>query len=181
MTTTPDIDPVTLGRRVVEILEIGRRVATYKLATLSALIEYCVQHFPVDDPDASLDVPLDDLADRVIALCWRQVLPFKGAGLQGPDRTLRQNTGRKARILGEVEKFRETVKATDREMSLDIARSRARRDYERTRRNVRNVLVWRPPIPLAATARQGWRTGRLRSFSVRRLVDGRRRACTHHR
>ena len=84
MTTTPDIDPVTLGRRVVEILEIGRRVATYKLATLSALIEYCVQHFPVDDPDASLDVPLDDLADRVIALYWRQVLPFKGAGLQGP-------------------------------------------------------------------------------------------------
>ena len=148
MTTTspmgPAADPVALGRRVVEILEVGRRVATYKLATLSALIEFCVENFPVDDPTVSLDVPLDALADRVIALYWRQVLPFKGAGLHGPDRTLRQNTGKKARILLEVEKFRQAAKATDREMPLDIAKSRAPRHYARAQRNVRNVLVWRP-------------------------------------
>ena len=37
VTTTPDSDPLELGPRVVEILQTGRRVATYKLATLRAL------------------------------------------------------------------------------------------------------------------------------------------------
>ena len=38
MTTTPAIEPLELGPRVVSILQTGRRVVTYKLATLDALI-----------------------------------------------------------------------------------------------------------------------------------------------
>ena len=76
MTTTSCIDPLELGKRVMSILHTGRRTATYKLATLSALIEYCEQYAPLDDPCASIDVPVDDLADRVIKMYWRQVEPL---------------------------------------------------------------------------------------------------------
>ena len=37
------IDPLLLGQRVVAILETGARVATYKLATLMALIGHCIE------------------------------------------------------------------------------------------------------------------------------------------
>jgi hypothetical protein len=98
------IDPLELGQRVVGIMETGRRTATYKLAVLSALIDYCVEHFP-ETPTAPLDVPLDDLADRVIELYWRQVKPFEGM-----QRRLYQSSGEKsgdrALILDEIAQLR---------------------------------------------------------------------------
>ena len=39
-------DPLLLGQRVVAILETGLRTATYKLATLMALIEHCIENLP---------------------------------------------------------------------------------------------------------------------------------------
>ena len=38
------IDPLELGQRLVAVLESGRRVATYKLATLIALLDFGVEH-----------------------------------------------------------------------------------------------------------------------------------------
>ena len=35
------VDPLLLGQRVVAVLETGMRTATYKLATLMALIDQC--------------------------------------------------------------------------------------------------------------------------------------------
>jgi hypothetical protein len=64
-----------MGERIVAILEHGQRQSTYKLAALSALIEYCVAHVP-DEPGATLDVPIEALADEVMRLYWQQVLPF---------------------------------------------------------------------------------------------------------
>ena len=80
------IDPHTLYRNVVHILEHGLRTATYKLATMTALIDFSVAHrstFPAN----TLDVPIPDLARRVMDLYWRQSRPFDGA-------QLRQSTGR---------------------------------------------------------------------------------------
>ena len=37
------VDPLLLGQRVVAILETGLRTATYKLATLMALIDQCIE------------------------------------------------------------------------------------------------------------------------------------------
>lgn len=149
VTTTPDSDPLELGPRVVEILQTGRRVATYKLATLRALIDYCVANYLPDDRAASLNVPLDDLADRVIELYWRQVLPLT---VKGTKHALKQSTGEKARILSAVERLRAdakerlgaTAKATDREMSLRYVKLHLPEEYSLARREVRNVLVWRP-------------------------------------
>lgn len=50
-------DPLLLGQQVVAILETGLRTATYKLATLMALIDYAVEHIP-EDSDAPIDVPV---------------------------------------------------------------------------------------------------------------------------
>ncbi len=83
-------DPLLLGQRVVAILETGLRTATYKLATLMALIDHAMENIP-EDSGAPLDVPIPDLAHRVLEMYWRQVRPFDG-------RELRQSTQFRARI-----------------------------------------------------------------------------------
>lgn len=52
----PDADdPLLLGQRVVAILETGVRVATYKLATLMALIDQCIENL-LEDPGDTLQL-----------------------------------------------------------------------------------------------------------------------------
>ena len=63
-------DPLLLGQRVVAILETGLRTATYKLATLMALIEHSIENLPVR-PEDKLAVPLPELAHRVSGMCRR--------------------------------------------------------------------------------------------------------------
>ncbi len=43
------LDAVDLAARVVQLVETGRRESTYKLATLMALIDICVEHSPAPD------------------------------------------------------------------------------------------------------------------------------------
>ena len=40
------IEPLALGQRVVAVLETGLRTATYKLATLMALVDHCIEYLP---------------------------------------------------------------------------------------------------------------------------------------
>ncbi|MCX5046480.1 HNH endonuclease [Aldersonia sp. NBC_00410] len=128
-----DTDPLALGQRVVAILETGVRTATYKLATLSALVDHCVENVPTD-PTAEIAVPLDDLADRVIEIYWRQVRPFDG-------RALRQSTGSRARILAAVE----SVRAVVGDVSYPLGRAQAPHAvYEAARAEVVLTLVQQP-------------------------------------
>lgn len=129
-------DPLALGQRVVAVLETGARTATYKLATLMALIDHCVERLP-DDPGDALVVPLPDLAHRVIEIYWRQVRPFEG-------RALRQSTQPVARILRAVEELRRESGAARSGLALDIAKSRAPEVYARTRDDVMLTLVQQP-------------------------------------
>jgi hypothetical protein len=109
-----DSDPLLLGQRVVAILETGLRTATYKLATLMALIEHSIENLPARADDA-LTVPIPDLAHRVLSLYWQQVRPFDG-------RELKQSTQPKARILRAANDLRE---ASRKAGSVEIARLRA--------------------------------------------------------
>src|SRR5688572_10575732 len=84
-------DPLELGQRIVAVLETGLRMATYKLATLMALTDHCVENLP-SDPATAVDVPISDLAERVIELYWRQVVPLPSFG------ELKQSTQATARI-----------------------------------------------------------------------------------
>ena len=116
------VDPLLLGQRVVAILETGLRTATYKLATLMALIDHCIENLP-DDPADVVPVPITDLARRVLEIYWRQARPFDG-------HELRQSTQRRARILIAANALRAATEADTRGVSVDIAALRAPKDYQ---------------------------------------------------
>lgn len=129
-------DPLALGQRLVAVLETGARVATYKLAALTALIDHCVEHLP-EDPRDELVVPVRDLAERVVELYWHQVRPFE-------NQELRQTTGSAARILRVVSTLRQTTGAGDTGMSTPVAIRRAPEAYEAAVAEVALVLVQQP-------------------------------------
>lgn len=114
-------DPLLLGQRVVAILETGLRTATYKLATLMALIDHCIENIP-EPADDVLRVPIPDLAHRVMEIYWLQVRPFDG-------RELRQSTQPRARILVATNALRQAAGADRAGMAVDIARLRAPAAY----------------------------------------------------
>ncbi len=114
-------DPLLLGQRVVAILETGLRTATYKLATLMALIDHCIENMP-ERPGDALWVPIPDLAHRVLEIYWQQVRPFDGS-------ELRQSTQPRARILIAANVLRETAGVDQASVSVDIARLRAPAAY----------------------------------------------------
>ena len=115
------VDPLLLGQRVVAILETGLRTATYKLATLMALIDQCIENLP-EDPAERLTVPIPDLARRVLEIYWRQVRPFDG-------HQLRQSTQSRARILLAANALRAAADGDARGVSVDIAALRAPAAY----------------------------------------------------
>ena len=113
-------DPLLLGQRLVALLETGLRTATYKLATLMALLEHCIENLP-QRADDTLRVPLQELAHRVLEIYWRQVRPFDG-------HELRQSTQSPARILIATNQLRAAAgRATG---SVDVARWRAPAAYQ---------------------------------------------------
>jgi hypothetical protein len=113
-------DPLLLGQRVVAILETGLRTATYKLATLMALVEHCIENLP-ERPQDTLRVSLPELAHRVLDIYWQQVRPFDG-------HELRQSTQSRARILLATNQLRAASgRATG---SVDVARLRAPAAYQ---------------------------------------------------
>ncbi|WNG93677.1 HNH endonuclease [Mycobacterium sp. ITM-2016-00318] len=126
-------DPVLLGQRVVAILETGLRTATYKLATLMALIEHSIENLPTRADDA-LTVPIPDLAHRVLSLYWQQVRPFDG-------RELRQSTQPKARIPNAANALREASKNAG---SVEIARMRAPAAYAHSIDEITMCLAQQP-------------------------------------
>lgn len=113
------LDPLLLGQRVVAILETGLRTATYKLATLMALIDHCIENLPERAND-TLAVPIPALAHRVLDIYWPQLRPFDG-------HELRQSTQPRARILLAANDLRNA--AGVRGAPLDVAALRAPHAY----------------------------------------------------
>ena len=126
-------DPLLLGQRVVAILETGQRDATYKLATLMALIDHCIENLPAD-PEDVLHVPIPALAYRVLALYWQQ-----------------RRTGTKARIADAAKSLRAATGSGNSALSLDIAMLRAPDQYQAA---IDKITVVAPPTPPAGTARR---------------------------
>lgn len=132
-------DPLLLGQRVVAILETGQRDATYKLATLMALIDHCIENLP-DHPEDILRVPLPDLAHRVLALYWPQVRPFEGQELR------QRRTGSIARIPDAAKSLREAAQSGNSGLSLDIAKIRAPKQYQAAIAKI-VVALAKQPLP----------------------------------
>lgn len=110
MTLDPRLDgdkALVLGQRLTQVLEVGRKTSTYKLATLLALLDTSVETGSAD-PEAAHVVSIRDLADKVIGVYWRQTKPFLGIG------PLRQNTQRGRGIPEMVAELR--AAATNRQV-----------------------------------------------------------------
>ncbi len=129
-------DPLLLGQRIVAILETGLRTATYKLATLMALIDHCIENLP-DGANDELLVPIPNLAGRVLEIYWRQVRPFDG-------HELRQSTQPRARILLAVNNLRDAADVGTRGLSVDIAALRAPQAYQRAIDEITLCLAQQP-------------------------------------
>lgn len=117
-------DPLLLGQRVVAILETGQRDATYKLASLMALIDHCIENLP-QNPEDVLHVPIPELAHRVLGLYWQQVRPFEGQELR------QRRTGTRARITDATRDLRAAACPGSSGLSLDIAMLREPDEYQR--------------------------------------------------
>jgi hypothetical protein len=132
-------DPLLLGQRVVGILETGLRTATYKLATLMALIDHCIEHLP-EAPDARLTVPVPDVAHRVLELYWPQVRPFQG-------QLLKQIRGRpNATIPRVARELRAQAQIGQTRLPVAVARSRAPEAYDNAIDEI-SVCLAREPLP----------------------------------
>lgn len=130
------VDPLLLGQRIVAILETGLRTATYKLATLMALIDHCIENLP-QQLDDELVVPIPELAGRVLEIYWRQVVPFDG-------HELRQSTQPRARILHAANDLRNAAGAGSRNMAVDVAASRVPDAYRRAVDEITLCLAQQP-------------------------------------
>lgn len=130
-------DPLLLGQRVVAILETGLRTATYKLATLMALIDHCIENVPARADDM-LPVPVPVLAHRVLEIYWLQVRPFEG-------QTLSQMTGApNAKIPNAARRLRAQAEVGNSRVPIDVAISRAPDAYERAIDEVSVCLAAEP-------------------------------------
>jgi hypothetical protein len=140
-TATSDVvaDPLLLGQRVIAILETGQRDATYKLATLMALIDHCIENLPKQAEDV-LRVPLPELAHRVLALYWPQVRPFEGQELR------QRRTGAIARIPDAAKSLRGATRSGNSRLSLDIAMNRAPKEYQTAIAKITLALA-KQPLP----------------------------------
>ncbi|MGV9710003.1 HNH endonuclease [Gordonia sp. NPDC003424] len=132
---------MTLGQRLVTVLEDGRRTATYKLATMVALLDLAVEHVP-DDPTAAVDINLDDLAHRVMDLYWRQLRPLQDVD---GDHVLRQTTQPSGKIFTAVTTLRTaTITSRSREIPIESAAIHASAIYASSRVTVKRSLVEMP-------------------------------------
>lgn len=132
-------DPLLLGQRVVAILETGQRDATYKLATLMALIEHSIENLPEQATD-TLRVPIPELAHRVLAIYWRQVRPFEGHELA------QRRTGKKTRIIDTTKGLRDAARTGDTALSLEVAMLRAPKAYQKAIDKIVIALA-KQPLP----------------------------------
>ncbi|AZZ80231.1 HNH endonuclease [Gordonia alkanivorans] len=138
-------DPLALGQQLVAIIEGGRRTATYKLAVLMALLDLAVESVP-DNPDAAVDVDLDDLTSRVIELYWRQMRPLDG-------HLLRQSADGRGVIFDAVSDLRAKA-TTHRTQGLDLVVAYESERYRATHAVVKRTLV-RYPLKLLQNLTSG--------------------------
>ena len=134
-----------LVQRLLLIINEGQREATYKLALLLALIDWCTTNSAKNSPNR---IPTSELAERVLALYWDQVLPYhppKGRN------ALVLKQGNKPLVLSTVAGLRRTAGNTT---SLTQTKRRFATEYQRAVRAIDRVLADQPIPRLQIVNRQ---------------------------
>jgi HNH endonuclease len=131
------------AERLLEVIDSGRRTATYKLAVLIALLDLCARHSQADGRAPRL-LYTRDIAEQVAALYWPQVVPYRLPGSNAAVE-LRQITLPRAAIVTAVSVFRTSAVAAGA-TSLYLARQRLPAGYASMLDQV-EVTVAAQPLP----------------------------------
>ena len=105
--------------QVLQILDEGSTVATYKFAVLLALLDVCIEATD-QHGEPPVSVTTRQLADKVIELYWRQARPWGG---DKPLPLLRQNASKGLEIVARVHEFRAQVER-DAGVTAPVVRAR---------------------------------------------------------
>lgn len=130
----------SFGKRLMQLLDEGRFVATYKFAVLLGLIEVLAETADTDG-QAPPTVSTRALARKVIETYWPHTRIY-GHPLQDGD-VLRQNQAGQARILTLIDAFRSRT-VGDIGSPLALARHRAPDEFEALVRAVEFKLIEMP-------------------------------------
>ena len=134
---------IGFAERLLEIIDSGRRTATYKLSLLMALLDLCARRSDANGRAPGL-LYTRDIAEQVAALYWPQVIPYRLPDTDGAIE-LRQINLPRAAILGAVSTFRQGAEAVG-VTSLHSARQRLPREYESMLDQV-EITVAAQPLP----------------------------------
>ena len=134
---------VGFAERLLEVIDSGRRTATYKLALLIALLDLCARHSDADGRAPEL-LYTRDIADQVAGLYWPQVIPYLVPGSASAVE-LRQITLPRAAIIAAVSAFRRAAGGAGA-TSWHLARQRLPGPYEAMLDQV-EVTVAEQPLP----------------------------------
>ncbi|MEW1959552.1 HNH endonuclease [Kineococcus sp. NPDC059986] len=139
------MDALDLGARLAQLLATGRRVSTYKLATLDALLQHCLEH-PVGEDDG-LRVSIPELAERVVEAYWPQVRVYADLGV------LRQNEQSRPGTTTLLERIAQARRAAEGTRNASVAQWRTNDPgtWARTRRSVAHTLAQQPLFALQKT------------------------------
>lgn len=139
-----------IALRIIDLVDETRQVATYKPATLLALIEACMRHAREDGtpPD---ELPIRWLAEEFVYLYWQQVTPYsEKIGL------LKQTEQTGSRILPPVIRLRAAAVRHDVTTPIGLAEV----SPATWKREVDNISFIIAEQPLGRLQRpRGWRAG----------------------
>lgn len=168
------------AERLLEVIDSGRRTATYKLALLLALVDLCAQRSD-EEGRAPSELRTRDIAEQVAELYWPQVAPFRVQGW--PEAfDLRQISNKRSTIVDVLRSFRSESESSG-VTSLWLARHRFQDSYEAAITRIERTLA-EQPLPRLQTigtseavfpflydidwgANENFTPARLRSFGPR--------------
>ena len=135
--------PLATGfaERLLEVVDSGKRFATYKLALLLALLDLCSLQCDADGR-APTELTTRDLAEQVANLYWPQLVPFRLDGTPGAVQ-LRQINAKHSIIVDSLRAFRQEVEPAGA-TSLWVARQRFAAQYETVIDRIERTLAEQP-------------------------------------
>jgi 5-methylcytosine-specific restriction endonuclease McrA len=134
---------VGFAERLLEVIDSGRRTATYKLALLIAFLDLCARHGDVGGRAPEV-LYTRDIAEQVAGLYWPQVIPYLVPG-SARALELRQITLPRAAIIAAVSAFRRAADAAGA-TSWHLARYRLPGPYQAMLDQV-EITVAEQPLP----------------------------------
>jgi hypothetical protein len=137
-----DADPIQFAEKLLALLDSGRFTATYKFATLVALIDVCVESVGAGGVPPRR-IPARRVGRRVLELFWTHSIPY-GADEDGRARFLRHSTQR-GDLVSKVTTFRQEH-GLGRGVTVDVARSLRPAEFAQLEDEITTTVI-RMPLP----------------------------------